>query len=548
MAPRQIVFKSRVPNFVVPDVDITTLIFESTGRAHSHKTFVIDPLTDTSRTYAQAYNDICRFAAGLYYNAGFARGDVVGIYSPNHIDYPIATHGIIKAGGTVSPANPTYTASELAFQLKDSGAKYLITALSVLEAAQQAAAEAGLPDDRIFLFGDESAGPYVPFRSLFSVEAPPPIVYTKEELANNAAFLCYSSGTTGRSKGVVSTHRNMVSNVLQYYKYMEYFKAQIYEDTWIAVLPMYHIYGLMLLMHIAPHQGYRLVVFPKFEFEPFLNALAKYEVGTAHIVPPIALSIAKSPIVDKYKFPKLRLLFSGAAPLSSDVTQEIKKRLGVPIIQGYGMTETSPLATMSTNTKYADGASGMLVPCVEARLVNPDTGADVGVGKEGEIWLRGPNIMKGYLNNAKATAETIDADGWLHTGDIGVIDRNGFVYIVDRIKELIKYKGLQVAPAELEAYLLTHPAVADSAVIPIPDERAGELPRAYVVLKANVTVTEAELHKFIDAKVSQHKRLRGGIIFTDAIPKSASGKILRRVLRVQDAELRRKQQEEGGAG
>ncbi|KAJ3299367.1 hypothetical protein HDU76_006320, partial [Blyttiomyces sp. JEL0837] len=443
--------------------------------------------------------------------------------------------------GTITTANPTYTASELAYQLKDAGASYLITNVDLLPAALEAANEANIPNDRILLLptGNSDNQEFRYIQDVYSVQYPPVVTFTKEEIWNQPAYLCYSSGTTGRSKGVETTHRNLVSNVLQFVVFQRAMKEVRPDDVWTGVLPFYHIYGLCLSLHVAAYYSNAVVVVPKFELESFLSYLAKYNVGIAHIVPPIAVAFAKSPVVDKFKFPKLYGLMSGAAPLGSDLSALIIKRLGIPILQGYGMTELSPLCTITPIHAVVDGASGLLAPLMEARLVSPETGKDVASGKEGELWVRGPNVMKGYHNNEKATKETIDEQGWLHTGDIAVVDKKGYFYIVDRIKELIKYKGLQVAPAELEAYLLTHPAIADAAVIPRPDENAGELPRAYVVLKPGAKVTELEVQKFIEGKVAQHKRLRGGVAFIDAIPKAASGKILRRVLRDLDAAERK---------
>ncbi|KAJ3194448.1 hypothetical protein HK101_002663 [Irineochytrium annulatum] len=298
------------------------------------------------------------------------------------------------------------------------------------------------------------------------------------------------------------------------------------------------MYGLNLSLHTAPAVCITVVVVSKFELEPFLKTLSKYRVTMAHIVPPIVVALAKHPIVDSYDLKSLKYLFSGAAPLGVELSEEVSKRLDVVVLQGYGMTELSPTATLTTSKRNKYGSAGFLLPNMQARLVNPVTGRDVGVGAEGELWLKGPNVMLGYHGNKKATAETIVKGGWLRTGDVAVVDKEGFYYIVDRIKELIKYKGLQVAPAELESYLLAHPSLADAAVIPTPDERAGELPRAYVVLKPGQKATEKEIQDFIQKKVSNHKWLRGGVAFIDAIPKSPSGKILRRVLRDMDAKER----------
>lgn len=249
--------------------------------------------------------------------------------------------------------------------------------------------------------------------------------------------------------------------------------------------------------------------------------------------------------MDKYDVSSIREIFSGAAPLGKEIQEEASKRLKCPINQGYGMTELSPLShCMDLGKQPVPGSVGFLAANMEAKIINPETGKELGYNEEGEIWLRGPNVMKGYLNRPDATAETIDKDGFLHTGDIGYVDKQGLYYITDRLKELIKVKGLQVAPAELEAVLLTHPAVADAAVIGIPEERAGEVPKAFVVLKPGHKQgkeTADLIVAYMDSKLAPHKKIRGGVQFMEAIPKAASGKILRRVLR--DLEKQQQQQQ-----
>jgi 4-coumarate--CoA ligase len=250
----------------------------------------------------------------------------------------------------------------------------------------------------------------------------------------------------------------------------------------------------------------------------------------AYVVPPIVLALAKHPLVDQYDLSSLKRVFSGAAPLGAEVAGEASRRIGCEVVQGYGMTELSPVSHATPEGGFKAGSIGVTVSNTEARVVDPDGGEDLGLDTDGEIWIRGPQVMKGYLNNPEATAETIDADGWLHTGDIGHVDADGHFFIVDRLKELIKYKGFQIAPAELEALLLTHPAIADAAVIPIPDEEAGEVPKAFVVLKPEQQVTAEEVQGFVVGHVAHYKEIRV-VEFVDEIPKSASGKILRRLLK-----------------
>jgi acyl-CoA synthetase (AMP-forming)/AMP-acid ligase II len=300
-------------------------------------------------------------------------------------------------------------------------------------------------------------------------------------------------------------------------------------DTLICVLPLFHIYGLVVVLNMGLYSGATVVMMPRFDLETFLKAIQDYDVSLAHIVPPIVLSLSKNPIVDNYKLPKLRTLFSGAAPLGEELTRACMDRLGCNIRQGYGMTETSPV-THSSPAPPLDlkfGSVGVAAPNTECKILDLETGEPVGPREKGEVCVRGPQIMKGYLNKPEATAQTIDNEGWLHTGDIGYVDEDGHFFIVDRAKELIKYKGFQVPPAELEAVLLTHPCVADAAVIPYPDDEAGEVPKGIIVLKH--PIEPDALLEFVAERVAPHKRIRH-IEFVEKIPKSPSGKILRRVL------------------
>jgi acyl-CoA synthetase (AMP-forming)/AMP-acid ligase II len=277
------------------------------------------------------------------------------------------------------------------------------------------------------------------------------------------------------------------------------------------------------------YSGATVVMMPRFDLEQFLKAAQDYEVTLAHLVPPIILALAKHPIVDNYKLPKLHTLFSGAAPLGEELTRACMERLGCSVRQGYGMTETSPVTHSSPApplpVKF--GSVGVPAPNTECKIMDLETGEQLGPGQKGEVCMRGPQIMTGYLNKPEATAQTIDVEGWLHTGDIGYFDEDGHFFIVDRAKELIKYKGFQVPPAELEAVLLTHPCVADAAVIPYPDDEAGEVPKGIIVLRS--PVEPEAIMEFVAERVAPHKRIRQ-IEFVDKIPKSPSGKILRRVL------------------
>ena len=301
-------------------------------------------------------------------------------------------------------------------------------------------------------------------------------------------------------------------------------------EVMMAVLPFFHIYGMQILMNDGLRRGATQITMPRFDLEQYLALIQEHRATRLFVVPPMVLALAKQPIVDQYDLSSVKSLFSGAAPLGPELAEEAHRRIGAPTAQGYGMTEMSPVSHACRFDDDKPGSIGILVASAEARVVDPESGEDLPAGADGEIWCRGPMVMKGYLNRPDATADTIDPDGWLHTGDIGHVDDDGFWYIVDRLKELIKYKGFQVPPAELEALLLSHPAVADCAVIGVPDEEAGEIPKAFVALKPGVECSATDIQEFVAGHVAHYKQVRI-VEFVDAIPKSPSGKILRRMLR-----------------
>jgi 4-coumarate--CoA ligase len=322
------------------------------------------------------------------------------------------------------------------------------------------------------------------------------------------------------------THRNLVANLVQVKDALAITDGEVV----LAVLPFFHIYGMQVLMNFFLSRGATIVTVPRFDLEQCLGSIQERGITRLFAVPPIVLALAKHPLVDQFDLSSLKQVFSGAAPLGADLAQDAADRIDCEVVQGYGMTELSPVTHLTLMGGFKPGTCGVTVPNTECRIVDVEEGADQEVGAVGELWVRGPQVMKGYLNNPEATALTIDSDGWLHTGDVGFIDADGHLTIVDRVKELIKYKGFQVAPAELEALLLTHPAIADAAVIGVPDEEAGEHPRGFIVLKPGQELTAADISAFISGHVATYKVIHD-VVFTDSIPKSPSGKILRRLLR-----------------
>jgi acyl-CoA synthetase (AMP-forming)/AMP-acid ligase II len=511
------IFKGPYPDVDIPVTPLTPFVLQKAGTL-ANKPALIEGPTGRTITYSELVTSVTAVAANLS-KRGFKKGDVLGILSPNIPEYAIALHGVASLGGVVTPINPLYTSHEIALQLKDANARYMVTAPTCLEKVSEAAR--GTNIEEIFVFGEAEGA--TPFNTLLQPNGPAPQVDI-DPFADLVA-LPYSSGTTGLPKGVMLTHHNLVANIKQM-EGLEYF---LEADTLICVLPLFHIYGLVVVLNMGLYTGATIVTMPRFELESFLKAAQDYQISLAHLVPPIVLSLSKNPIVDNYSLPNLKWIFSGAAPLGEGLTRACNQRLGCQIRQGYGMTETSPVTHSSPAPPLPIkfGSVGVPAPNTEVKIADLESGAELGPNERGEVCVRGPQIMKGYLNRPEATAETIDADGWLHTGDIGYADEESHFFIVDRAKELIKYKGFQVPPAELEALLLTHPCVADVAVIPYPDDEAGEVPKAIVVLKGEVD--RDAILSFVAERVAPHKKIRH-LEFVDAIPKSPSGKILRRVL------------------
>jgi acyl-CoA synthetase (AMP-forming)/AMP-acid ligase II len=523
------VIRSPWPDVSVPEVSITEYVLRHAERLRD-KPAMVDGVSGRALTYGQLADSIRRVATGLA-RRGFRKGDVFAIYSPNVPEYAVIFNAVASLGGVNTTVNPLYTAGELANQLRDCRARFLITVPAILDKATEAAAAAGV--EEVYVFG--TAAGARSFSELLEAPASPPAVTIDPR--TDVVALPYSSGTTGLPKGVMLTHYNLVANLCQC-EGAKSFDGFNETDVTIAVLPFFHIYGLVVILKLTLSRGGTVVSMPRFEFREFLTAMQKYQVTTAPLVPPIVLGMVKNPAVGEFDLSHIRLVFSGAAPLGEDIARQLSKKLGCPVVQGYGMTEASPVTHLSptTNAPMKPGSIGLVVPDTEVKLVAVGGDDEVGRGQAGELWIRGPQIMKGYLNRPEETADAIDADGWYHTGDVGYVDDDGWFFIVDRTKELIKYKGMQVAPAELEALLLTHPAVLDAAVIRRADEEAGEVPKAFVVLKADdgsrKTTAEA-IMSFVAERVAPHKRIRH-LDFIDQIPKSASGKILRRLLVQQE--------------
>ena len=508
------IIRSPFPDVPISDLSITQRVFQGIDPG---QVILIDGPTGRELTGAQFIAGVKALAGGLT-QRGYAPGGCVALMAPNIPEFCTVFHGVAWAGGSVTTVNPTYTAHELQHQLLDAGAELLITVAPFLETAKEGVK--GTRVREIVLIGPAAEGA----AGLADFMGPPIAEQVPVDTAEHVVCLPYSSGTTGLPKGVMLTHRNLTVNADQLLALADIARG----EATVAFLPFFHIYGLHVLMNVYVAAGGALVTMPRFDLEMFLLLCQKYRTPRMWIVPPVALALAKHPLVDQFDLSCLRQINSAAAPLGADVAQAMGKRLGTNATQGYGMTELSPGSHVSPQGRGKPGASGVTIPNTQCRVVDPATLTDLPTGTDGEIWVKGPQVMKGYLNNPKATAETIVEDGWLRTGDIGHFDADGYLYLTDRLKELIKVKGFQVAPAELEALLLTHPAITDAAVIGLQDAESGEVPMAFIV-SANPP-TLAEIQAFLAPEVAHYKQIKR-LEVVEAIPKSASGKILRRMLR-----------------
>ena len=515
-----------------PEVNLYSHVFRDFPK-HGHRVAIVDGVTGREYTFNEVDETTAKFSSALN-RLGFSSGNVLSLCSPNVPEYCSVFFGTLASGGIVSTVNPSYTAEELAYQFQNSATDIVATVPGILPTVREAAEKAGV--ERIVVIGSEgesdSRGSELlsyhrmleDSGSLFD----PAQVNAKED----TAVLPYSSGTSGLAKGVVLTHHNVTANILQL-EHPELLDFHGEGTTLLGVLPFFHIYGMVVVLFSSLCAGSKVVSLPKFEPELFLNAISQYKTDIVNIVPPLVLFLAKHPMVDNYDLSCIRQIMSGAAPLGGDLVEAARARLKCDIIrQGYGLTETSPVTHVvpASLSRAKPQSIGVPVKSIEVKVVDPETGETLGAGGEGELWIRGPNVMKGYLNLPDVTRNSISQDGWFKSGDIGHFDEDGWFYITDRLKELIKVKGLQVAPAELEALLQTHQKIADAAVIGVSSERLGEAPRACVV-KKDQSLSEREVEEFVAGKVAKHKHLAGGVEFVETIPKSASGKILRRLLR-----------------
>jgi acyl-CoA synthetase (AMP-forming)/AMP-acid ligase II len=502
------IFHSPWPNIELPAASLCDVIF-SCANQYSEKPALIDGETGHTLTYRQLVHNVRRVAAGLA-GAGLRPGQPVALALPNSIEFSLAWYGTLLAGGWAVPINPLYTPAEMEFQIHDSGARFLITIPERATAMENAV-------EKLFVTGGN-------WKDLAECDWPAPnIPVAPSELA----VLLYSSGTSGKPKGVMLTHSNIVANMRQLWAT----GWPLAEDLGVAYMPLYHTAGLNFGLNAFLGVGATVVLMPRFDLEKYLALTERYRATICGGPPPVILAITKSPAWDKFDLSAIRSAGCGAAPLGAELQEAFERRTGVLLCQVWGMTEATVLATTPPDpTKRKLGGCGYLLPSCEAQVVDVVTQKPLGVGETGEFWVRGPNVMKGYWKQPAATADTLVVDGWMRTGDVGYVDSDGCIFLVDRLKEMIKFNTFQVAPAELEDMIQSHPAVADAAVIGAPEPEVAEIPMAFVVKKQGAVLEAEELMQYVAARVAPYKKVRA-VEFVQEIPKSPTGKILRRVLK-----------------
>ncbi|XP_050515863.1 uncharacterized protein LOC114340025 [Diabrotica virgifera virgifera] len=498
---------------------------------------MVDVFTGETRTFRRLLEDSCTLAQALR-NFGLKPNTIVSICSENNVRFYEAVLASLYVGATIAPINHVYTEDELRHALTLYQPEIVFCSKTTINKFLNFQKEFSFIKKLIIIYGDEAFGieniQSFTKRLLRSEIVRPEVFkpYNEEDPVDHVAFIMSSSGTTGLPKGVMLTDRNFLVRVAQS-RDKDFNIGPIHGHATLGLMPFFHGFGLNVGINGLANKE-QLMVFKHFDEDIFLKAVQDYKISTLLVAPPLAVLLAKSPKVDKYDLRSVKEIISGAAPMSKETEGALRNRLQNlnSVRQAYGLTEATLAVTAGRRfDKVKPGCSGCVITYMAITIRDPESGKSLGPNQVGEVCIKGPMVMKGYYRNPEATRQTFTSDGWLKSGDLGYYDEEKYVFIVDRLKELIKYKGFQVAPAELEAVILNHPKVLDVGVVGVPDELAGELPLAFVVKRPGVELTEKELQTFVSKKVSPQKRLRGGIIFIDAIPKNPSGKILRRELR-----------------
>ncbi|KAI5408059.1 4-coumarate--CoA ligase-like 9 [Lathyrus oleraceus] len=518
------IFHSLRPNVPLPPPSLPLSLTEyvlsliPATATENNITAVIDSTTDNRLTYPTFIRQIKALASSLQSHTSLSKGHVALILTPTSLHVPVLYFSLLLLGVTIAPANPLSSQSELTHIV------HLTKPVIAFATSSTASKISNLPFGTIITDSPS-------FLSMLNSNSEPRRVETSQ---SDTAAILFSSGTTGRVKGVLLTHRNFIALIGGFCSLKHVYDDGLANEPHpvsLFPLPLFHVFGFFMMMR-AMSMGETLVFMERFDFEGMLKIVEKYRVVYMPVSPPVVTAFAKSDLVKKYDLSSIRLLGSGGAPLGKEVAESFKAKFpNVEIVQGYGLTESGGGASRMIGFDEAKhhGSVGLLAENMEAKIVDPVTGEALSPGQRGELWIRGPTIMKGYIGDDKATIETLDSDGWLKTGDLCYFDSDGFLFIVDRLKELIKYKAYQVPPAELELILLTNPEIADAAVVPYPDEDVGQIPMAFVVRKPGSNITAAQVMEYVAKQVAPYKKIRR-VSFVNSIPKSPSGKILRREL------------------
>ncbi|KAF8103893.1 hypothetical protein N665_0182s0002 [Sinapis alba] len=532
---RDIIFRSKLPDIYIPNhlplIEYIFQRFSGDGDGGSTATCLIDGATGRIFTYADVQITLRRVAAGLH-RLGIRHGDTVMLLLPNSPEFALSFLSVAYLGAITTPANPLFTPPEIAKQAKASATKMIITKPCYVDKLTnlENVLIVCLEDDDVPL--PDGCVSFTELTQADETKLPKPEISPEDTV-----LMPYSSGTTGHPKGVMITHKGVVTSTAQKVDGDNPHLNFTGDDVIICFLPMFHTYTHNSLMLSAMRAGAAFLILPRFELNMVMEMIQKYKVTVVPMAPPVVLALVNSHEMERYDLSSVRMMLSGSGALTKEREDAVRLKLPTAIFgQSYGMTEmgtvAKSLAFAKNPFKIKSGSCGTVIRNAEMKVVDTITGVSLPRNKPGEICIRGNQLMKGYLNDPEATAQTIDKDGWLHTGDIGFVDEDDEIFIVDRLKELIKFKGYQVAPAELEALLISHPYIEDAAVVGMKDEVAGEIPVAFVVRSEGSQLTEDVVTSFVNKQVVHYKRIKM-VFFTDSIPKAPSGKILRKDLRAR---------------
>ncbi|KAM3960254.1 uncharacterized protein ACR2FA_005730 [Aphomia sociella] len=532
------IVKSPYNEMKIPTCTLNEYIWENLDK-WPERTLSVCSATGRGYTYEQAFKLSNAFAANLRTKFKIGDGDVVSVMLPNIPDFPLIALGILEAGGVISTINPIYTAHEVQRQLLMSNAKIVVTLPEIMGVVKEAfkIAKINLPIVVIKTKDDPAPEGAILFNDLSEdIHVDKSCLKKVRRSANDVCFLPYSSGTTGLPKGVELSHRNIVANCMQICEMNIRSHTETtptHQDAIMAVLPFFHIYGATVIMFHKMSIGAKIVTMTKLQPDHFIQSLEKYKTNVLYIAPPLGLLMAAHPAGSKKTYQYLETVINGAAPFAASDAERLLDKIQhkIDFRQGYGLTETSPVVCMPARGNEDFSIVGNPIPNTEVKVVDSNYNS-LGSNENGELLVRGPQVMRGYKDNPQANVEAFTEDGWFRTGDSAIINENGEITIADRIKELIKVKGFQVPPAELEGVLREHPLVCDAAVIGVPHPMSGESPKAFVVLKPGKTVKPEDIREFVNERVAPFKKIED-IVFLDSIPKSLAGKILRKDLKAK---------------